>query len=231
MTEALVRYEAAGNVAWVALDDGKANALSPQLITELDRALDRAEAEAKAVVLTGRAGRFCAGYDLAVMMSGKDAASDLVTAGAKTMARLYCLSLPVVVACSGHAMAGGALLLLCGDRRIGIDGGFKIGLNEVSIGIPLPAFGLDLARERLDPRLVTAATVCSEIFTPAGAVTAGFLDELVAEAALQSRAQEVAEELASLSRSAYTKTKRGLRQATANRMVAEVRGNLAALLG
>lgn len=231
MTTSLVHFELRGAVAWVTLNDGKANALSPSLIAQLDAALDRVEAEAKAVVIAGQPGRFCAGYDLKIMMSGKAAASDLVATGCELMARLYCLSVPVVIACTGHAMAGGALLLLCGDRRLGISGAFKIGLNEVRIGIPLPAFGLDLARDRLDPRKLTAATVCSEIFNPEGAVEAGFLDVLVAADALEAQAQAEAEALAQLSRSAFTKTKRGLRQVTADRMVAEVRGNLDDLLG
>lgn len=226
-----VNYELRGRIAWLTMDDGKANALSPALIDAVQESLTRAESEAAAVVIAGRPGRFCAGYDLQVMMSGKVPASDLVASGADMMARLYCLPLPVVVACTGHAMAGGALMLLCGDRRIGVKGAFKIGLNEVKIGIPLPSFGLDLVRDRLDPRVITAATMCAQIFDPEAALQAGFLDDLATSDELEHRAQLEAEALAELSRGAFAKTKLGLRGATAERMKSEVRANLEQLLG
>lgn len=227
---ALVRFENKGDIALITLDDNKANALSPELLLAFSAALDRAEKEAKALVLAGRAGRFCAGYDLKVMMSGKEPATALVTSGAQLMARLYCFPMPVVVACTGHAMAGGALLLLCADVRLGTEGPFKIGLNEVQIGIPLPAFGLDLARDRLDPRKFTAATITAEVFTPSAAVEAGFLDELVDADTLLDDATARATALATLSNSAYARTKRGARQGTADKMLAELAANLDALL-
>lgn len=231
MSEALVSYAQEGAIGLVTLDDGKANALSPALLDDFAAALDEAEANAKAIVIAGRAGRFCAGYDLKVMMSGKDAAAALVAKGAELMARLYVLPRPVVIACTGHAMAGGALLLLCGDRRIGVDGPFKIGLNEVQIGIPLPSFGLDLVRDRLDPRAWASATMCSDIFDPQKAREVGFLDDLAQADSLHGAALEQASALAALSTDAYGKTKRGLRQKTAEKMVAEVHADLAALLG
>ncbi len=230
MTDALVHYEKRGDIAWLTMDDGKANALSPALIEALDAALARAVDDAKAIVLAGRPGRFCAGYDLKVMMSGKGPASALTAQGAEMMGRLYTLPLPVVIACTGHAMAGGALVLLCGDRRIGVAGGFKIGLNEVQIGIPLPQFGIDLVTDRLDPREVTNATMASTIYDPDGAAEAGFLDRVVAAEELEAAVQAEAEGLAKLSTNAYAKTKFGVRKATADKFVAEVHANLDALL-
>lgn len=236
MAEPTLTYDLRGDVAWLQIDDGKANAVSHQVLQELDDALDRAEGEAHAVVIAGRPGRFCAGYDLAVMTAGAEAAGGLVIAGARLMARLYGYPLPVVMACSGHAMAGGALLLLCGDVRIAVDGPFKIGLNEVRIGMPLPAFGRDLARDRLDPRQLTAATVCSQIYDPAGAAAAGFVDRVVAPEAFEAEVQAHAEGLAKLATKklgarAVAMTKRGLRQQTIDRMLAEVEADVAALLG
>lgn len=227
----LVTVQMREEIAWIQLDDGKANALSPQLLVELTAALDEVEGKAKAVVLAGRPGKFCAGYDLKIMMSGKGPASQLTADGCRVMARLYVFPVPVVIACTGHAMAGGALMLLCGDVRIGVAGGFKIGLNEVQIGIPLPQFGIDLVQDRLDPRAVTKATMCAQIFDPDSAAEVGFLDAVVAAEALEATAQGMAEQLAKLSTSAYAGTKRGLRQATADKMVAEVDANLSALLG
>ncbi|MEO8602403.1 MAG: crotonase/enoyl-CoA hydratase family protein, partial [bacterium] len=145
MTE-LVRYERRDSLALITLDDGKANALSPAVVAAANAAFDRAEAEAvSAVVLSGRAGRFSAGFDLSVMTAGLEALFSLVKSGAELALRLYLFPRPVVIACTGHALAAGAVLLCAADRRIGTAGEFKIGLNEVAIQLPLPVFALELA--------------------------------------------------------------------------------------
>src|SRR5690606_35275794 len=111
-------------------------------------ALDRAEREAKAVVVLGRPGRFSAGFDLKVMMSSPDAARALVLEGGALLLRVLELPLPVVTASTGHAIAGGLLLLATGDVRLGAGGDFKLGLNEVANGMPVPIFAHELARMR-----------------------------------------------------------------------------------
>src|SRR5262249_43850097 len=134
----LLRYRREGTVAVVEMDDGKANALSNPMIDALLDALTRAETEAQALVLAGRPERFCAGFDLKVMMSGPDAARALLTRGSELLMRLYGSKVPLVIACTGHAIAGGALVVLTGDHRVAADGAFKIGLNELAIGLPVP---------------------------------------------------------------------------------------------
>ncbi len=210
----IVSYEARGDAALVRMDDGKANALSEALMGELDLALDRAEREAKAVVLTGRAGKFCAGFDLKTMMAGVDQARALVTRGAGTLMRLYLHPQPLVIACSGHALAGGALVLLTGDVRIAARGAFKIGLNEVQIGMPVPVLAMELARDRLEPRFLVRSTLFSEVVDPDAALFAGFVDEVVGEEELLERALAEAGRLSALPRDAYAKTKTILREKT-----------------
>lgn len=214
MADALVSYETRGSVAVLTMDDGKANALSPQMLDELTTGLDRAESEAKAVVLAGREGKFCAGFDLKTMMSGMDNAMKLVRHGGDVLLRLYMLPMPVVVACTGHAMAGGALLLLVGDTRVGAEGAFRIGLNEVSISMPLPILAQELARARLDPRKLTAAAVQATIYDPAGAVECGYLDRVVSADQVVGQSVEDATRLGELPKQPYTYTKTKLRQAT-----------------
>src|SRR5262249_30857036 len=145
----IVNYRAEGSTAVLTMDDGKANALSEQMLAELNQALTRAESEATAVVVAGRPNRFCAGFDLKIMMSGPAAAKAVVRSGAGLLMRVYGCPLPIVAACTGHALAGGALVLLTADHRVGAAGAFRIGLNEVSIGIPVPTLAMELARDRL----------------------------------------------------------------------------------
>ncbi len=202
-----VTYEQRGETALVRMDDGKANALGDELMGELDAALDRASREAKAVVLAGRPGRFCAGFDLKAMTAGLDAARAIVSRGAGTLLKLYTHPQPLVIACTGHALAGGALVLLTGDVRIAVRGAFKIGLNEVAIGMPLPVLAMELARDRLEPRFFTRSTLFAEQYDPDGALFAGYVDEVVEEAGLLDRALAEAARLAALPASAYGTTK------------------------
>lgn len=218
----LVNYESRENVAVLRMDDGKANALSYQMMDDLDVALNRAEKEASAVVLTGRAGKFCAGFDLKQMMAGVDQARALVTRGADCLLRLYTFPLPLVIACSGHALAGGALVVLTGDVRVGVSGPFRIGLNEVQIGMPVPILAMELARDRLAPNHLMRSTLFAQVVDPEAAVTAGWLDEVAGESALLDTAFARATQLAALPRDAYGKTKTILREKT----VAYVRDTL-----
>ena len=211
-------YELEESVAMVRLDDGKANAISPDLVAAIDGALDRAEKEARCVVIAGRPGRFSAGFDLTVMRQGGDAVLRMVTAGAELALRLYGFPTPVVMACTGHAMAMGAVLLLTADARVGVGGDFKIGLNEVAIGMTLPIFAVELPRERLSPRHLTRAVVGAEIYTPEAAVEVGFLDRVVRADALLDEARAEANRLAALDQKAYCETKLRLRGRAIQRM-------------
>jgi enoyl-CoA hydratase len=217
-----VQYEASDAVAAIALDDGKANALSPAVIAALNAALDRAEREGLAVLLSGRPGRFSAGLDLTVMTSGMGPMRALLTSLAELALRLYAFPRPVVIACTGHALAGGAVLLLAADLRLGTPGAFKIGLNEVAIQLPLPLFILELARDRLSPRWFAQATLQARIFDPDGARDAGYLDELAASEALLDAARQRAAQLAALPTDAFRLSKDRARRD----LVARVRAGL-----
>lgn len=208
-------YEVTDGVAVLRLDDGKANAVGYDTIAAVDAAIEDAEQNAGALVITGREGRFSAGFDLGVIGEGPDAARDLVSTGARTAARLYGAAVPVVAACTGHAIAFGAIMLLSSDVRIGADVEAKIGLVEVSIGMPLPIFAIELARDRLSPRHFTAATTLATAYSPRGAVEAGYLDEVVAADELEDAAMQRAQALAAhVRRTAFGLTRRTARQKT-----------------
>jgi enoyl-CoA hydratase len=222
-------YELRDGVAVITLDDGKANALSLAVIEAIDACLTRAEGEAGAVLLAGRPGRFSAGFDLAAMTGGIDSMRSLVIRGAELLLRLYAFPRPVVSACTGHALAMGALLLLASDRRIGARGNFKIGLNEVQIQMPLPAFGVELARDRLSKRHYTQAVTQARIYAPDGAVDAGYLDATEDPDALLAAAESVARELGALTNPAFSETKRRERSETIDRIRRTLEADVASL--
>lgn len=214
MGEEIVRYQLRDRVAMVHLDDGKANAISQAMIQGLQGALDRAEAEAGAVLMVGRPGRFSGGFDLAAMRAGADAARSLVQAGAELFLRMFEFPRPLVIACSGHAVAAGAVALFTADARIGAEGEFKIGLNEVAIGLTLPIFAVELARQRLSKRHFQRAILQAELYTPEGALDAGYLDRLSSPEALIETAFAEAARMAELPHPAFRNTKTRMRAAS-----------------
>ena len=188
------------------------NVLSHDVIAALQESLDRAESEAKAVVMIGRPGKFSAGFDLKVMQSSPEAASNLFRAGMDLFVRLYEFPIPVVTGCTGHALAAGAIWLMCCDVRIGADTPTKVGLNETAIGMVLPSSVITLARDRLSPRHVHSSTLLARLYSPAEAVDVGYLDWVVPEDELEGAAVSEAAGLAEgLALKAFAGTRRLIR--------------------
>lgn len=208
----LVTYEhaSAAGVATLSMDDGKVNAMSPAMLRALHAAFDRAEADGAVVRLVGRRGVFSAGFDLTEFPKGAGPARDMMRLGATLAERILGFPLPVVTVCTGHAYPMGAFLMLVADRRIGCTGPYRIGLNEVSISMTLPLFAVEIARQRLSPVYFNRC-VTGDLYGPDEAVDAGFLDEVVEEAALLPRSLEVAEGLAQIDLDAHRHTKLRIR--------------------
>jgi len=203
----LATYCIEDGIAIVTMNDGKRNALSREMFAALAAAFDRAEQEKVPVVLTGTPGTFSAGFDLKVMMAGGQAMVDLVRTGFELGERLLGFPTPFVAACTGHAVAMGAFLLLSADYRVGVEGDFRIQANEVAIGITMPHFAIEICRQRLTPACFHRAVMNSEPFAPAAAVAAGFLDGVVPAADVERVAREKAAELAKLPAGAFVATK------------------------
>jgi enoyl-CoA hydratase len=215
MTEAtLPTYRLDGNLAVITLDDGKANVFSNAALEALEGHLDQVEADgARGLVIIGRPGRFSAGFDLSEMTTSVEGMRALVARGARWWLRVYGLGMPTVAACTGHALAGGAITLLSCDVRIGADVPAKIGLSEVSIGMPLPIFAVELARDRLDKAAFSRSTIGGTVYDAAGAVDAGYLDRVVPADDLVTEAMAEARRLAELRTAAYARTKTNARGA------------------
>src|ERR1041385_3454642 len=178
--EPLVSYRLEQSIATITLDDGKVNALSPAMQSQINGALDQAVADRATVVLTGRPGGWTAGFALAE--------------------RLLTFPHPVVVACGGHAVAMGVFLLLSADYRIGAAGPFRITSNEVAIGLTMPRAAIAICRQRLAPAHLHRAVTLAEVYSPDDAVAAGFLDRVVPAGELADAARQTAVRLAALDR-------------------------------
>ncbi len=224
MNDAL-RFDVQDDIATLSMDDGKANAFGPDMIAAMCDGFDRAAAEAKVLVLKGRAGVFCGGFDLKIMAQGGEAGADMVMAGAHALMKFYLHPQPVVMACTGHAIAAGALLLLTADQRVGAQGNFRIGLNETSIAMTLPVFGVELARDRLDPRALTRSALNATLFGPEEAVKIGYLDQVVEgdTEAVYEVADQAARHFLTLDAKAFTGTKKRLRQATVDKIMPTIK--------
>ena len=225
----LVGYELHDSIATITMDDGSVNALSLPMLTELGAALDRAAADRAVVVLSGRDGILSAGFDLKVLRAGGDEAIAMVRAGFELAARTLAFPMPVVIACTGHAVAMGAFLLLSGDYRVGALGPYKFAANEVAIGLTMPFAAIEILRQRLTPASFNRAVMLAETFSPQAAAETGFLDRVVEASEVQTVARSTAIALSSLDMRAHAASKLRARAHTLEAIRAGIDADDAAL--
>ncbi len=218
MTNECVRYSLQDHVATIRIDDGKRNALSPQVLGEIYQALDRAESDRAIVILTGRESVFSAGFDLHVMKRGGIDALRMLRAGYALTARVMAYPYPVIAACNGHALAMGVFLMLSADYVIGSRGDFKIAANEVAIGLTMPRVAAAMLHHRLNPAAYQRAVTLSDYFDVESAVNAGFFDELVDPVDLMPRAEARVDDFKALDLRAHATSKRRIRAALIRRI-------------
>lgn len=207
-----VNYQSEENYAIITIDNGKANAISHEVVAGLNASLNKAEQEDKVVILTGTQGIFSGGFDLKVMTKSAESAKELVTKGSTLSLRMLSFPKPIIVACNGHAIAKGAFLLLSSDYRVGVEGDFKIGLNEVMIGMTMHHAGIAIAKSRLSEVYLNRSVNNAEIFSSKDAIKAGFLDLIVPEEHLLPTAIKAAEMFTKLNKKAHAATKLKVRK-------------------
>lgn len=217
-------------VAVLTLDDGKLNALDRERFEEIDAAFDGA-ADAAAIVLAGREAMFTAGLNTKVLeqLDGEGLERLLTTFG-RVVLRIWLEPRPVVAACTGHAIAAGTMLAMAADHAVAAEGEFRWGLTETRIGFALPEFAIVLARGNLGADRVDDLLLPGAVVGPAEAVAAGFADELAPPDEVRDRALAVARERLELPREAYAATKRRLRAASADAVLAGLDDDVAALV-
>ncbi len=219
LEERLVEYTVINNIAILAFDDGKANAVGPQFLDNINAGLDRAQVEqVGAVILRGREGIFSGGFDLEEFKKGVELGMTMVGRGFDLLVRLYSFPLPLVAACTGHGVAMGAFIIMACDSRIASRGNFKISLPEPAIGMELTPLLVALTTARISRQHMTRVALQSEVFNPEQAVEAGFIDEAVEADLLDARAMEVALKLANLPQAQYAANKLLIRANTLQAM-------------
>ena len=215
----MITMEIKDGIAVITMQHGKANALDIefcQAMTVLFAQL-RGKAEIQAVVLTGQAGMFSAGVDLKRLSAG---GADYVTRFLPTLHALYdavfFFPKPVIAAINGHAIAGGAVLAACADRRIMTAGTGKIGITELQVGVPLPALAFEIVRATVPSRYLSEFALGAGTYATAEALAKGWVDEVVEGRELMPRALRLAQLHAAVSPEAFAQTKTQIRQPVAD---------------
>ncbi len=212
------------DIALITMDDGKANAVSNTMLEALEHALNEAEQKAEAVVLAGRPGLFCAGFDLKIMKGGSDEdRAALGDRGGWIVHRLYSFPKPTIAAATGHGIALGALFLLGCDVRVGALGNYHFGLNETAINLPLPIFGLELVEARLARDRMVEAVLQARLYQAEEAVTVGYLDHAVTQDKVIAESTNIARELAAIPSEAYNENKQLMRRQTLSTIAASLK--------
>jgi enoyl-CoA hydratase len=211
-----IQIEKVGQIAVLRIERPPANAIDLELADEFATALEGIETndDIGALIVTGAGNCFSAGLDLKVVPTYDRAQQQaMVMQVNRLFGGLYGLKLPTIAAVNGHAIAGGVILTLCCDYRIGAEGDYKLGLAEMRVGVPFPVAAMAIVRSELSHPVARTMVLTARNYSPSDAVSMGVLDELQPAERLLPRAIEVAKEMASLPRSIYGRIKRQLRAA------------------
>lgn len=203
-----------GHVAVLSMQRGKGNALNLQLLDAVDEALETIErSHARAMVVTGEGSVFGAGVDLGEIVAGGESyIRKFLPRMIDVFKRLATYSKPTVAAVNGHAIAGGAIVMLACDQRILAKGKARIGLSEIQVGVQFPAWALEVARFATPPQHFSTLILTGRTWLPDDALARGLVDELVEPERLLDRACEVAEEMGSVPLATFTATKLAVRR-------------------
>lgn len=219
-----VVLEQHGAVTVVRLNRPPANAFCLEFAREMEAALDcEAVREAEALVFTGTERFFSGGLDLKIVPTyTKEEQRDFLAVLNRAIGKLYASPVPVVAAVNGHAVAGGFILALAGDYRIGPTGTARFGLTEAQVGIPFPAVPMIILQAECRPQDARYITLFARTFGSDEAHRRGIFDELAPPQAVLERAVEIARDMARMPADGYRRIKHQLRRAAIEKIQAVV---------
>lgn len=225
--------ERRGAVALLRMRAGKANAIGPSFLDALGRRLDELLADPPgALLVTGEGRAFSAGLDLPVLVDLPPAdLRDFIQRFVDSMLRVFRLPFPVVAALNGHAVAGGCVLALQADQRLMAQGEGRIGLNEVRLGIALPAAVMETLRCQLPATSLFPVAAEGGLFTPEEALRLGLIQAVVPPEQLLDTAFERATQLAAVPAAAFAAVKASLRRPALDAIAAVAAADAASWVG
>lgn len=199
-----------GAVRELRLDRPPVNALSPELIVALRQAIQAAPGDgARAIVLSGAPGRFSGGLDVPLLLTlDRPAMAALWRAFYALLGAIASSPVPIASAITGHAPAGGTVLAMFCDWRVMAEGDYKIGFNEVQVGLPIPPVIWVGARRLLGLRPAEQLAVSGRLLASREALAVGLVDEVVPIEQVVERATSWCERLLALPPQAMTTTRR-----------------------
>jgi enoyl-CoA hydratase/carnithine racemase len=201
-----------GGVRWLVLDRPPANAIDETLLRDLAAAVERAReaAPVRAVVLTGAGRFFSGGFDLAAPRREAGSVAVMTDLYRDAHRALLTLPKPTIASVAGHAIAGGLVLVLACDCRLGLDGDWKLGLNEVAIGASYPKAAIEIVKLRLPHARAAELTLGATLHPASQAVRLGVVDELLPAADFEATVARRAAGMGAFPREAYAHTKAAL---------------------
>ena len=225
----LVMFAVKNGVSSIIMDDGKANIMSPTMLAALHEAFDEAEKQEGLVLLSSGGKHFSGGFDLKVIREGtRTEQVAMLRAGAELALRILSFPRPVISVCKGNALPMGAFLLLCSDVRFAAEGEYKMGMNEVMIGLTVPHFAIEIARQRLTLAYFNRAVLLGEMYSPQEAAKAGFVDIVLPASVIDNVVEQTLKGLSAIDYAAHAKTKMRARKGAIDAIRAAIDSELVA---
>ena len=213
MTDPIVTLSQESDISIIKLDDGKANAFSHDMLSQVNELLTKVPRDSGALVITGREGLFSGGFDLKTLATGDmDKITKMVQLGYRLLLDLYSFDRPIIAAVSGHAIALGLFVTCSADYRIAIDGQYVCQANEVRNNMDIPTQIMEILKARVNKNYFYPAVFHSDTYSVQDSIAVGFIDEVVPEADFMNRVMEKAKELASLPHPFYANTKKSAQE-------------------
>lgn len=198
-----------GGVRRLTLDRPPANAIDESLLEDLAAAVEAARIDdgVRAVIVTGAGRFFCGGFDFAGPRRDEAAQRRMQDLYRDAHLALVTLPKPTIAMVNGHATAGGFVLALACDYRLGVEGDWKCGLNEVAVGAGFPKAAVEILRLRLSHARAAELMLGAALYPASQATRLGLVDELFAPDRFEETAHRRAARLAALPRESYAHTK------------------------
>ena len=209
MTDSIATLSKENDISIIKLDDGKANAFSYDMLSQVNDLLKKVPRDSGALVITGREGLFSGGFDLKTLATGDmEKITKMVQLGYRLLLELFSFDRPIVAAVSGHSIALGLFVTCSADYRIAIDGKYVCQANEVRNNMDIPTQIMEIIKARVNKKYFYSAVYHSDAYSVQDSIEVGYIDEVVSEDQFMKRVMEKAKELATLPHPFYANTKK-----------------------